>query len=133
MIKENTVFILGAGASNPYGYDVGADLSMKIFSQFETKYKEYLVRHDVGLKNRNLDDYINTKNKGDLREFLNEFRDSFSSTNTSIDLFLSRNNKFESFGKKGNGRAVNKPQARARSVRRFESWEFPVTIQRSGQ
>lgn len=34
MITKNTVFVLGAGASKPYGYPTGAELRLKIATQF---------------------------------------------------------------------------------------------------
>jgi hypothetical protein len=86
MITENTVFILGAGASKPYGFPSAWGLRLDIINNF---YKKLLGVFAVS--GAPLSSYIDGAKK-----FINQFRDS---RNTSIDLFLSRNPEFSYFGK----------------------------------
>ena len=41
MIEEDTVFILGAGASCPYGFPDGKKLRSEIFDRFERDFNTY--------------------------------------------------------------------------------------------
>ena len=89
MIEEETVFILGAGASKPYGYPTGAELREKIITEFRNQYHFNTVVHQQ----------VET-----LREDLINYSESFIkrfdlSSTKSIDLFLSRNPKFIDIGK----------------------------------
>ncbi len=88
MIKENTVFILGAGASRLYGYPTGFELRRYICRHFSNEWIRY---------------YRNKQNpdkEEENRSLILEFRNAFSkSLNKSIDLFLTRNKKFEKIGK----------------------------------
>jgi hypothetical protein len=79
MIRQKTVFIIGAGASKPYGYPTGKELREKIISGYN-RWKELLYPswHQIG------------------ENFLETFR---KSGNVSIDLFLSRNPEFRDVGK----------------------------------
>lgn len=88
MISEKTLFILGAGASLPYGYPSGKDLRKSISFNFVNDYVNYFCNSNVDQNNQN---YINY-----LRKFSNKF---YKSSNKSIDLFLSRNPEFNSVGK----------------------------------
>lgn len=81
MIKEETVFILGAGASRPYGYPVGSELRKKIC---------------IKLKADFLDNEID-KNEVYITEFMNAFA---RSNVYSIDKFLANNPRYEYIGKK---------------------------------
>ncbi len=81
MIKQKTVFILGAGASVPFGYPTSIELRERICHDKIDK---------IVLKDNRLIPYYEIEN----------FKIKFSnSLNLSIDLFLSRNKQFESIGK----------------------------------
>ncbi len=89
MIENKTVFILGAGASCPYGYPSGKGLRMEICSQFCQRYKGYILN----------DPKLKPDLEGKLikaREFTEIFH---KATTKSIDLFLSVNSEFEEIGK----------------------------------
>ena len=79
MIRQKTVFIIGAGASKPYGYPTGKELRDKIIGGFN-RWKElmYPSQHQIA------------------ENFLDTFK---RSGNVSIDLFLSRNPEFRDVGK----------------------------------
>jgi len=90
MITEETVFILGAGASAPYGYPTGKELRRQICKDFAA---------DLGSINYELTHFKNRSNKrilSEIREFTNAFEKSSIS---SIDLFLSMNSFFSYIGK----------------------------------
>jgi hypothetical protein len=91
MITDKTVFILGAGASNPYGYPTGNELREKICKEF-TKKGSYFKPNDIYKQN--------------LLRIAKQFTDRFhkAGAQTSIDLFLKRltpdeQNKFTNIGK----------------------------------
>ena len=89
MIKEETVFILGAGASKPYGYPTGAELRKIIINEFHNQdHFNSLNNLDLDISKEYTINYID--------DFINKFK--LSSTK-SIDLFLSRNPKFMDIGK----------------------------------
>jgi hypothetical protein len=93
MIEKRTVFILGAGASCPYGFPTAKALRSKIIGEFVSAYESLLKeRQKSG---------INGINEGypsaaDATRFANCF--DVSSTE-SIDLFLSRHPQFKTIGK----------------------------------
>ncbi|MHC4462875.1 MAG: hypothetical protein ACYS30_15810 [Planctomycetota bacterium] len=89
MINEDTVFILGAGASCPYGFPDGKKLRYEIFDRFERDFNTYFNQH------KNLHNKIDPL-VFDAKGFSEAFKDS---GNKSIDLFLSRNRKFMEKGK----------------------------------
>lgn len=91
MITTSTVFILGAGASKPYGYPTGRKLREYICNTMPSDVETYLYRGKNSLKNNETDSTIKRAEK--LAEIF-----SLSST-SSIDLFLSRNTSFEAIGK----------------------------------
>ncbi len=64
MIEDRTVFILGAGASCPYGYPSGRELREEIYSYFANDIKAYLEAR----KSRNL-----TEAKAKLSEKIHRF------------------------------------------------------------
>ena len=80
MIKEKTVYILGAGASKPYGYPTGKELTNYIRNKLIND-----IIKDTEIPQHSL--YI-TK----IEEIINKFS---KSTNKSIDLFLTRNPEYE--------------------------------------
>lgn len=91
MITDKTVFILGAGASKPYGYPTGGDLRKKICKEFTQK-GSYFKRDDIYRQSQ----------LALAEPFIKQFSDA--GTNTSIDLFLARLNpddkkKFTNIGK----------------------------------
>jgi len=89
MIENKTVFVLGAGASCPYGYPSGKELRKGICSQFGQRYKTYIINRPK------LKPFIEGEfNRA--REFTEIFH---KATTKSIDLFLSVNPEFEEIGK----------------------------------
>ncbi len=90
MITNNTVFILGAGASRPYGYPTGAELRRIICSNFTTKLNKLLTGDNI-IDNDNLSPEVYESIK-----FARAFRDSDIK---SIDRFLAINPEFSDIGK----------------------------------
>jgi len=95
MITEETLFILGAGDSKPYGYPTGKELRFFICRDFYSLFTEYI--------------YF-SQNKYHFPEVtINSYRDKikdladtfFYSSTDSIDFFLARNPDFEEIGKLG--------------------------------
>ncbi len=86
MIKEKTVFILGAGSSFPYGFPVGKVLRKNIIDSFQS-----IFRHS-----KEFSQAAKKVNYIQLFSFDQSFEES---SNKSIDLFLSRNPDFEDLGK----------------------------------
>ena len=89
MIKEPTVFILGAGASYPYGYPTGQELRQQICSSFVEDRNNYLSR------NKQIDPHIALT----LRNAEGFAQTFYNSSTKSIDLFLSRNPEVMLLGK----------------------------------
>ena len=90
MIDIETVFILGAGASNPYGYPTGKGLCDDICSNFKSNF------HNI-IKSDN----DNTRYKiGNLIYDPDKFCRNLEDAHTpSIDLWLARNPDFSHIGK----------------------------------
>lgn len=87
MIKEHTVFVLGAGASMPYGFPSGLQLRSEIITGFIEKIQR-------------MKEFENTRNNLDLIPKMVSFINTFNKSSiVSIDLFLSRNPEFEVIGK----------------------------------
>lgn len=89
MITERAVFVLGAGASKPYGYPTGAELRNEICSNFVNQYHANVLRGESSHTHREM-------RLRSVRGFTETF---FKSSTKSIDLFLSRNPDFAEFGK----------------------------------
>lgn len=90
MITDKTVFILGAGASLPYGFPTAAGLRKDIIFNFA----EIFIRAHAEL-------YAVDESKVDLPKKFQNLIDIFKNSSTkSIDLFLSRNKHFDEIGKK---------------------------------
>lgn len=88
MINTETLFILGAGASKPYGYPTAVELRKDIINNFKKLFFDYkLLKEYPG----STDDYSFT-----IDQFLNSFE---KSSTHSIDLFLSLHNEFANIGK----------------------------------
>jgi hypothetical protein len=94
MIEKRTVFVLGAGASRPYGFPTAVMLRSQILSHFQDQYLEFLggAGEKIGAT-RTANGYPSLR---DAQHFWECF--DLSSTK-SIDLFLSRNPQFEKVGK----------------------------------
>ena len=89
MIDIPTVFILGAGASKPYGYPTGAELRKLIVNESYTEFSILLEQSSIPLN----------KKQGHLRE-AKKFVDAFNrSSIVSIDKFLSLDPYFSYYGK----------------------------------
>lgn len=89
MIDKKTVFVLGAGASCPYGYPSGAQLREEICLNLTIKYLNHL--------NKAYPDETTRRNKHkEIKFFIKTFNDS---TTKSIDLFLARNPHLAETGK----------------------------------
>ena len=88
MITRNTVFILGAGSSKPYGYPLGDELVRNIIQQssWKTSYKE-LNTVNIG-KRRQL--------QWEIEKFVEHLR---ASRPKSIDAFLTRVPRYGMLGK----------------------------------
>jgi hypothetical protein len=91
MIEQETVFILGAGASAPYGYPTGNGLRNAICQGFPKKLQKLLPISQTVIPRETL--------RGLIRDS-GEFANTFDLSNTpSIDLFLARNPRFSQVGK----------------------------------
>ena len=88
MIDIPTVFILGAGASKPYGYPTGNELKEFITSKLFTLLNRF-IREREELQ------VVREACERNVREFVESFR----GTVDSIDLFLSRRPEFMEVGK----------------------------------
>jgi hypothetical protein len=90
MLKKNTVLILGAGASLPYGFPLGSSLLAKIAANIETRI-ESLVSNDHRLSGERKSELIH--NAELLKNKILELNPE------SIDLLLSRWPSLEEIGK----------------------------------
>jgi len=91
MIKTPTLFILGAGASKPYGYLTGAELRADIIKNYGNYYRK--LKDD---SQKELPDSLETYRE--IRAFVQIFSNSSIS---SIDKFLSLNPNAALYGKIG--------------------------------
>jgi len=89
MIEEETVFILGAGASCPYGYPDGKELREQICSSFVTDSQAFFEAQGSGKP-------LITGALVNAKTFVKKFHNS---SIKSIDLFLARNPEFMQVGK----------------------------------
>lgn len=90
MIK-NAVFVLGAGASCPYGFPSGKELRQEICGHYVSEYTHYLNTYKRTIVP------IMPQEQHKAREFTDTFRES---STQSIDLFISRNPEFRDMGKR---------------------------------
>ena len=88
MINEKTVFVLGAGASYPYGYPIGKELRRQICLNFENQLTAILENDQLLLAKQNITSHA--------KKFTDKF---YHSSNTSIDLFLARNQQYSDIGR----------------------------------
>ena len=89
MIDIPTVFILGAGASVPYGYLIAADLRTSIIKNFHDQL--YLLLKKEGIEEPDVKNFVDG-----AQEFINVFKRSGVE---SIDKFLSVTPSFTNYGK----------------------------------
>ncbi|MBN1362428.1 MAG: hypothetical protein JW993_17665 [Sedimentisphaerales bacterium] len=94
MIEKRTVFILGAGASRPYGLPTANELRCDIISDFRKSYGNHLIAYREAEKERVRRGYPMTS---DATAFLVAF--DGPNNMESIDLFLSRQPRFQRIGK----------------------------------
>lgn len=87
MIDRNTVFIIGAGGSYPYGFPLGIELRQRVFSYAESMFQKFDA--EVG------QDTLYTEIKL-AKEFSHQFRNS---GDQSIDWFLKKFPKYSLIGK----------------------------------
>ena len=88
MIKTNTLFILGAGASKPFGYPTGEELRNEILS--DNRYDKDIVS-TLNPYDDNIEDFY---------QEIREFKEAFTGAGVySIDSFLEHNPKFMNIGK----------------------------------
>lgn len=94
MIEKRTVFILGAGASKPYGLPTAKELRWDIIQNFRKRYGDHLIAHRETEKERACRGYPMTHEA-------EKFCEVFNGPNgmESIDLFLSRQPRFREIGK----------------------------------
>jgi hypothetical protein len=91
MIEKRTVFILGAGASCPYGFRTARDLRRDIIDHFRVSYGNEVARLQDKEWARRGFPQMNT---------VDAFVKEFDQSNTeSIDLFLSRQPQFRAVGR----------------------------------
>lgn len=94
MIEKRTVFILGAGASKPYGLPTGNELRCDIIRNFRKSYGDHLITQQATEKERVRRGYPTIC---DATAFLSAF--DGPNNMESIDLFLYRQPRFERVGK----------------------------------
>lgn len=88
MITKNSVLILGAGASQPFGYPVGSTLYKNIFN---TDYNNEFISAYITARN----DHISI---GALKNFIAKFKDQLKGADgTSIDYFLEQRKEIPDF------------------------------------
>jgi len=87
---QNAVFVLGAGASCPYGFPSGKELREQIITDHVADCEDYLTAKG---KQRPIISQARDKAK----KFVDKFR---KSTTKSIDLFLARNPEFSGEGRR---------------------------------
>ncbi len=93
MIEKRTVFVLGAGASCPYGFPTARGLRSDIIANFVSRYKKLLTdREGLGVAGIN-SGYPRLE---DGRDFEKRFD---RSSTESVDLFLARNPALAEIGK----------------------------------
>lgn len=89
MITENTVFILGAGASYPYGLPLANELRRQICFEFAPYFTKLFEEREKEVWKRE-------EQLEHLEEFTNAF---FKSSDRSIDVWLVKNPKYVVIGK----------------------------------
>ncbi len=93
MIKGDTVFILGAGASNPYGYPTGEQLKTEIIDNYVNDLRTYIRNRTRG---SGLPEALLLQESQNAKKFV----ETFKNVPISIDQFIATNRQFEREGKK---------------------------------
>ena len=91
MIERNTLFVLGAGASKPYGFPTSIGLKNDIIKNSD----QYYWKLNTDYPNKFMQ-YQRTEHSNKLKMFAMQFQDSKT---TSIDLFLNTNKDLAVTGK----------------------------------
>lgn len=91
MISEETVFILGAGASVPYGYPTGKGLRKLLIKDYRD-----IISRTMRNSHENLD---NSRLANEQNKYYSLIENYSRSPETSIDLFLARNPDYEKLAK----------------------------------
>lgn len=94
MIDSETLFILGSGASKPYGFPTNADLRMCIIKNFQSDYIKIPYTSDF---NTRLIEFETGKRTEQSKEFIERLRDTEGTT--TIDELISVKDQFEMIGK----------------------------------
>lgn len=84
MITEPTVFIIGAGASVPYGFPTGVQLKTAIIDEFVGKFNSMVDSRTITMETF----FDEDEAKDEARNFIAAFKEAIS---PSIDFFLSAN------------------------------------------
>lgn len=114
MIGEPTVFVLGAGAGDPYGFPTGARLRDEVCHDFKTQYLEWLKRTEP-----------NTTRRQRAWERARDFCGAFDASNDpSIDFWLGRNPEFLEIGKLAIIFRILHAESKRHIRRRCEKSEF---------
>jgi hypothetical protein len=94
MIDKPTVFILGAGASHPYGFPTARELRTDIVDHFQNRYEKHVGHSGEDIYHQLL------QHGYPGPDLAKAFVESFDRSSTeSVDLFLSRHHKLEKIGK----------------------------------
>ena len=105
MITEETLLILGAGASKPYGFPTGRELRTYIFSEFCNDYEKILREYEKRSETWILKSMLEPK----------EFAEAFKKSSIpSIDQFLALNPNFQNVGKIAIATAILKYEKESR-------------------
>ncbi len=94
MIDKRTVFVLGAGASCPYGYPSGAELRRLILYNAGSNYGGLLDSYR-NFKSSDLD----TNKKNTRLQQIKQFIETFKGADKSIDIFIANNPTYAPIGK----------------------------------
>lgn len=86
MINNKTVFILGAGASKPYGFPTSVELSNEVISN------SFQLVKSIYRKNGITDKFFREKEREYKIFFLSKFEEANKSRSISIDDFISKEN-----------------------------------------
>jgi len=92
MLSKKTVFILGAGASKPYGFPTAIELSNEVILNSSQLIKSIMRKYEQ--TEQIIKDDENIFGQG----FLDKFKKAHNSHPISIDEFLSKENNFSFYG-----------------------------------
>ena len=95
MIEKRTVFVLGAGASCPYGFPTARGLRAQIIDHYVGQRKQCVVELESGSSDKHVVLLLDSAKK-EAQDFVSTFDES---STESVDLFLSRHPEFAKTGK----------------------------------